>query len=324
MLTLIMLSNTITETTTTTTEVTTTTTKATTTTTEATTTTTKATTTTTEATTTTTEATTTTTEATTTTATTTSTMDISYGSDQESFDAVIGVPETEDPTPIEIITNGLRALFDENAVLAMQEQHAAQKITLRYQIITEAQTNEQQEAVEEILNDGGKVFDLSLVDENGDSVQFSNDEAAGTVTITLPYKAASSDSKITVYYIAPDGTRTDVNADYHFDDEMITFTVSHFSVYAITEEVPVETTYTETASDTTTTTTSTETATTETDDTTAPSATDMEETTTAHTDLPQTGTNAVQMMLIVFGAVLLIGTGFWMILVSGAIRRKEK
>lgn len=258
------------------------------------------------------------------------TAEIIYGEDEESFDAVIVIPEDKTPEKLEILTNGVNAVFDAEAVLIIHENYADQKITMHYEILTESPNDNQNETFEEILNDGGKLFDLSLMDENGESVAFSNESVSGSVTIMLPYSAVDSNSIVHVYYIAEDGTLTDMNGTYDTEMRFVSFATTHFSVYAIVEEIPSETTAetsTETTTTTTTTTTLPQTSASETTETeTAASSNEPATETTAsstESDLPQTGGNAVHSMLILFFASVLTGTGGWMIWHSGMFRRKR-
>ena len=75
------------------------------------------------------------------------------------------------------------------------------------------------------ISDDSKVYDISFVDEIGNTVNF-----AGTATVKIPYTTAGA---VKVFWI--DGSnKVDMNATY--DGGYVTFTTTHFSTYVIQTE----------------------------------------------------------------------------------------
>ncbi len=153
-----------------------------------------------------------------------------------SGDVIEGMaPEQELP----IISDAGSMIFDPGALIAISHRHGNKNIEFDYKVVEKIETEDKfGQAASEVIQGGGKLMDFSLIDEDGNNVLFSTDESAGTVTITIPYEAPVSANKVTVYYIAPDGTKTDMNGVYSPSKKMITFTTSHFSYYAIEDDSP--------------------------------------------------------------------------------------
>ena len=145
---------------------------------------------------------------------------------------------------LEILSDGFKFLFDSNAVNVINEKSDNGKIEFNYKELSDTDSmmitnisDEQKLVVKEILNNGGKVFDLSFIDDNGESVIFSN-EAKGSVTITVPYNALNAATDINVYYIADNGEKLNMNGTYDAENHTVTFTTTHFSLYSIEENLP--------------------------------------------------------------------------------------
>ncbi len=145
---------------------------------------------------------------------------------------------------LEILSDGFKFLFDSNAVNVINEKSDNGKIKFNYKELSDTDSmtitnisDEQKLVVKEILNNGGKVFDLSFIDDNGESVIFSN-EAKGSVTITVPYNALNAATDINIYYIADNGEKLNMNGTYDAENHTVTFTTTHFSLYSIEENLP--------------------------------------------------------------------------------------
>ena len=222
-----------------------TTTEATTTTTEATTTTTKATTTTTKATTTTTETTATTTEAATTALETTVTTTAAEEPEEPvspEHTYPVDPADADSHGDIRIQADETEFVFDAAAAGVIREQTGGGKAVLLCRKIAAGQeagsgTFAYSQAINKIIANGGAVYELTLLDAAGEPVPFSQNDT-GSVTVTLPYTAAGQDAAVRVYYIAEDGTKTDMNAVYDAENRTVTFRTTHFSVYAIEETLP--------------------------------------------------------------------------------------
>ena len=78
------------------------------------------------------------------------------------------------------------------------------------------------------------VLDLSLTDDEGNPI-FTEGQG-GKATITVPYeKEVPAGQKVVVYYIGLTGKEA-VEATYDANAKTVTFTVEHFSTYAIAQE----------------------------------------------------------------------------------------
>lgn len=60
-------------------------------------------------------------------------------------------------------------------------------------------------------------------------------EFGGNVTVSVPYKLPSgkSASDVSAWYLADDGTVTDMNGKYDAENGVVTFTTTHFSIYTV-------------------------------------------------------------------------------------------
>ena len=100
-------------------------------------------------------------------------------------------------------------VFDADAVSAIGDS----QVSLSAKVSTENLTVEDAEMVLEITLSGATF-------------------AEGEATVSIPFESEAPEGKVAkVYYIADDGTRTDMNAT--FENGMVTFTTNHFSNYAV-------------------------------------------------------------------------------------------
>ena len=82
---------------------------------------------------------------------------------------------------------------------------------------------------------GKQVFSLSVSSGSSTITNFG-----GAVTVTLPYtpKAGESVDEVTVWYLASDGTMTEIPCTYDPVTKLATFKVTHFSLYAVGVNTP--------------------------------------------------------------------------------------
>ena len=118
--------------------------------------------------------------------------------------------------------------LDAQALKAVTEQAAGSDVTLELRTVKVTELNTAQQAgvkdlkveiaLEAALTSGGKpVADFGT--------------GAATVKVPYPLKAGQQPGGIVVWYVAADGTKTEVPASY--DGENVVFSVSHFSTYVI-------------------------------------------------------------------------------------------
>lgn len=148
------------------------------------------------------------------------------------------IEESKENQELPIELDEVKITFDTGALISINHRHGNKNIVLNYKVVKEVVRNEEMtddfyEAVREVVENGGKLMDFSLLDAEGNNVVFSTNESQGTVTVTVPYTAPVSANKVSVFYIAPDGTKTDMNGVYSPSTKTVTFTTSHFSYYAI-------------------------------------------------------------------------------------------
>jgi hypothetical protein len=141
-------------------------------------------------------------------------------------DAVADEDNTADALEIKLPTGSVT--FDADAVATITEQADGNDLKLNLDDVKVTElTSAQQEAVSELeievvldayLTSGGK----RISDFNG-----------GSATVKIPYtlKEGQTAQGIVVWYVASDGTRSQVPATY--DGENVVFTVPHFSNYVI-------------------------------------------------------------------------------------------
>ena len=165
-------------------------------------------------------------------------VEIEYTDENGSFEGKIDndvIDKIKGDQELPIISDKVSAIFDIGATIEISHRHGNKKITFGYQVVNKVDNEEQQDTVDSVLENGGKLVDFSLVDADGNMIAFGASENSGTVTITAPYTAPVSANKVTVYYIAPDGSRTDMNGVYNPSTKTITFTTTHFSLFSIEE-----------------------------------------------------------------------------------------
>ena len=119
--------------------------------------------------------------------------------------------------------------FDADAVAAISGQAEGSDLTLHLDDVELTElTSEQQAAVEDLEVE--VVLDAYLT-ANGERI---SDFEGGSATVRIPYALPEGRTAagLVVWYVADDGTRTQVPAT--FDGENVVFAVSHFSNYVVT------------------------------------------------------------------------------------------
>ena len=169
-------------------------------------------------------------------------VEIEYDEENGGFDGEIPsevIDEMGDNQELPILSNSGNAIFDIGAAIEIKHRHGNKDITFRYDVVDKnsVENDAMQSAIQDALGSGGCAMDFGLSDSSGESVVFHTDENNGCVTITIPYTAPVSANQVTVYYIAPDGTKTDMHGVYSPSEKTITFTTTHFSTFTIETDV---------------------------------------------------------------------------------------
>ena len=136
--------------------------------------------------------------------------------------------ENNDANGLEISLPTGTVSFDAEAVAAIAEQTDGKDLTLHLDDVKVTElTTAQQDAVKELEVE--IVLDAYLT-SNGQRI---SDFKGGSATVKVPYtlKDGQTAQGIVVWYVADDGTKTQVPATY--DGKNIVFTVPHFSNYVI-------------------------------------------------------------------------------------------
>lgn len=136
---------------------------------------------------------------------------------------------------LEVSVKNAAIQFPKEVVSQMKE--AAAEISVKADIMDDTSKSELLENQSSNLTDDQKarlenvpIYDFGVT-ANDEAI--SNFNAA--VTVTLPYTLQDGEDPdgIVIWYVADDGTITEVSATYDADTEQVTFTVEHFSFYAV-------------------------------------------------------------------------------------------
>lgn len=111
-----------------------------------------------------------------------------------------------------------------NATTGTDEVHVVNDVVLAFSKNAEASTTD------------STVYDVTAVDSTGTEV-FGSEDAQGLVTITVPFTGNYAE----VYYLAPDGA-VPVDCTLNTEAGTLSWTVDHFSSYAVRSTVPVAST----------------------------------------------------------------------------------
>ena len=132
-----------------------------------------------------------------------------------------GITSLTVTTPIGAMT------LDSKALKTISSQASGSDITLSIQQVDkEALTSAQQEVVGD-----GSVVDLTVLSKG----KIISDMGSGGATIIIPYKLKDGESAegAAVWYLADDGSLTQINANYDKASGCTVFTLEHFSRYLI-------------------------------------------------------------------------------------------
>lgn len=116
--------------------------------------------------------------------------------------------------------DGARLVFDTASLQGIEKQTSGD-VTVQIEDVT---TNYQ-----DTLK-GKRVFSLTVTSDGKTVTDFG-----GSVTVSLPYTLGEGEKAedVTVWYLAPDGTLTEIPCTYDAAAGLATFTVSHFSEYVV-------------------------------------------------------------------------------------------
>ena len=122
--------------------------------------------------------------------------------------------------------------FDPDALAAIATAAAGQTVT----VVAELVDNEKLSDAQREQAGDRPVVDLT-VQSAGRTI---SDFKGGTVTVTIPYTLRRGEvaEGIKVFYMADDGTLTEVSCHYNAATKSVEFTVEHFSKYIIAYELP--------------------------------------------------------------------------------------
>jgi len=126
-----------------------------------------------------------------------------------------------------VVTENGTLTFDSKAVSAMGAQATATDIQVMVEDVEKSSLTEDQQSK---VGDK-KVYDLTVL--SGDELISSFD--GGKVSVSIPYelKIGETAEKITVWYMADDGSLTEITCTYDATTKSVTFVVDHFSKYII-------------------------------------------------------------------------------------------
>ncbi len=121
--------------------------------------------------------------------------------------------------------DGAKLVFDTDALKGINDQTSGSiKVEIK-DVSSDHQTTHQ----------GKTVFTLTVTSGSKTVSSFG-----GSVKVSLPYtlKDGEKAEDVTVWYLAEDGTMTEISATYDAETSLATFTVTHFSKYVVGVEVP--------------------------------------------------------------------------------------
>ena len=165
-------------------------------------------------------------------------VELNNGADGEEFSGQIGsgvIDDLKETEKLPILSGDISIVFDEKAVLTIKAQCAGSNIEIQYQLpknVT-AGNNDLKKVIKEVLDIGGKVVDLHLLNASKSNKDVLFGANGGSVTITVPYNAPSGATGVSLFYIDDTGKETEIRGTYNSKDKTVTFTTNHFSYYSI-------------------------------------------------------------------------------------------
>lgn len=165
-------------------------------------------------------------------------VELHKGSGGEEFSGQIGsgvIDDLKESEKLPILSGDISIIFDEKAVLTIKAQCAGSNVEIQYQLpknVT-AGNNDLKKVIKDVLNIGGKVVDLHLLNASKSNKDVLFGANGGNVTITVPYNAPSGATGVSLFYIDDNGKETEIRGTYNSKDKTVTFTTNHFSYYSI-------------------------------------------------------------------------------------------
>lgn len=134
-------------------------------------------------------------------------------------------------TTLTVVTENGTLTFDSRAVSAMGAQATTTDLQIMVKDVEKSYLTEDQQAK---VGDK-KVYDLTVL--SGDKLISSFE--GGKVSVNIPYELETGETaeKITVWYMADDGSLTEITCTYDATTRSVAFIVDHFSKYIIGYDV---------------------------------------------------------------------------------------
>jgi hypothetical protein len=126
-----------------------------------------------------------------------------------------------------VVTDNGTLTFNSKAVAAMGTQAAATNIKVIVEDVMKTTLTGDQQA-----NVGDKnIYELTVISGG----KFISNFNGGKVNVSIPYelKAGETADNLTVWYMADDGSLTEINCTYDANNKAVIFVVDHFSKYII-------------------------------------------------------------------------------------------
>lgn len=165
-------------------------------------------------------------------------VELTSNTGQEAFNGEISagvIDDLKETEKLSILSGDISIVFDEKAVLSIKAQCAGSNVEIQYQLPNGSNIaqNDLKKAIKEVLNIGGKVVDLHLLNSSNANADVLFGKNGGSVMITAPYSAPSGATGVSLFYIDDNGKETEIKGTYNSKDKMVTFTTNHFSYYSI-------------------------------------------------------------------------------------------
>lgn len=120
--------------------------------------------------------------------------------------------------------------FDETAIEALDTQAEDKGFAVKVNDIT---------SVSEAINGSAPALALNIDVKTSDGTAIftkATSDTNGTATVTVPYTKAKEEHTLHVYYVAEDGTATEVEGA-KYENATLSFDANHFSTYAVVEGI---------------------------------------------------------------------------------------
>ena len=134
---------------------------------------------------------------------------------------------SEKNNSLTVVTGNGTLTFDSKAVSSMGKQAAESDIEVFVEKVKKETLTDEQQAIV-----GNKsVYDLTVMSDKKLISNFND----GRVTVIIPYelKTGETADNLTVWYLADDGSMTEITCAYDASAKTVTFVVDHFSQYVI-------------------------------------------------------------------------------------------